>query len=66
MGNLGDYKTVGKRVCEARLAFGPGYRIYFGIDRGSIIVLLMGGSKGSQKRDIRKAQDFWADYLGGI
>ncbi len=62
-GNLGDYKAVGEGVHESRLDFGPGYRIYFGIDGGCLIVLLCGGSKGSQKRDVRQAHGFWSDYL---
>ena len=62
-GNLGDHKSVGAGVWEARLTFGPGYRIYFGKDGGSIIVLLLGGSKASQAPDIRRARQFWRDYL---
>jgi len=50
-------------VWEARLPFGPGYRIDFGKDGESIIILLLGGTKGSQARDIRRAQEFWRDYL---
>ena len=63
LGNLGDHKSVGAGVWEARLAFGPGYRIYFGKDGDSIIVLLLGGAKASQARDIQRAQGFWRDYL---
>jgi putative addiction module killer protein len=63
LGNLGDHKTVGAGVWEARLAFGPGYRIYFGKDGGSIIVLLAGGAKASQARDIGRAKEFWRGYL---
>ena len=63
MGNLGDHKSVGGGIWEARLAFGPGYRIYFGKDGDLIIVLLLGGAKASQGRDIRRAQEFWRDYL---
>ena len=62
-GNLGDHKSVGGGVWEARLAFGPGYRIYFGIDRKTVILLLLGGEKGSQTKDIRKARKHWVDYL---
>jgi len=59
-GNLGDWKTVVGGVAEARLAFGPGYRLYF-MRRGlEVIVLLCGGDKGSQKRDIRAALDLAA------
>lgn len=61
--NLGDHKGVGAGVWEARLAFGPGYRIYFGKDGDSMVVLLLGGVKASQRRDIRRAQEFWRDYL---
>ena len=42
--------------------FGPGYRIYFGKDGDSIIVLLVGGDKGSQAKDIARARGFWHDY----
>ena len=65
MGNLGDHKALDDGVWEARLAFGPGYRIYFGKDGRSIIVLLLGGDKASQSRDIRRSRRFWKDYLKG-
>jgi len=63
-GNVGDHKSVGSGVWEARVMCGPGYRIYFGKDGGSIIVLLLGGDKKSQTKDIRRAQEHWDDYLG--
>jgi putative addiction module killer protein len=63
MDNLGDHKGVGSGVWEARVMFGPGYRIYFGKDGDSIVVLLVGGDKGSQAKDISRAQGFWGDYL---
>ena len=62
-GNLGDYKNVGSGVCEARFMAGPGYRIYFGRDGTSLVLLLAGGTKASQVKDIRRAQDYWRDYL---
>lgn len=62
-GNLGDRKPVGAGVYESRLDFGPGYRIYFGIEGSCLVVLLCGGAKGSQTRDIRQAHCFWSDYL---
>jgi putative addiction module killer protein len=61
-GNLGDHKDVGEGVWEARLDFGPGYRVYFGKQGNELILLLVGGDKGSQTRDIRRAKDFWAKY----
>ncbi len=64
LGNLGDHKSVGKGVWEARIQFGPGYRVYFGKDEGRIILLLFGGDKSTQSRDIRKAQEYWVEYLG--
>ena len=62
-GNLGDHKGVGGGVQEARVMFGPGYRIYFGQDGAALVLLLVGGSKGSQAKDIRRAQQYWRDYL---
>lgn len=61
-GNLGDHKSVGQGVNEARLHFGPGYRLYFGRDGQKLIVLLIGGSKRSQARDIKAAQLLWKRY----
>ena len=44
--------------------FGPGYRIYFGQDGATLVLLLVGGSKGTQAKDIRRAQQYWRDDLG--
>jgi putative addiction module killer protein len=66
LGNLGDSKSVGEGVWEARLAFGPGYRLYFGRQGKTVILLLLGGDKGSQTRDIRRAKRYWADFLEGV
>jgi putative addiction module killer protein len=63
MGNLGDHKSVGGGVWEARITFGPGYRIYFGKEAAAVILLLLGGDKSSQASDIRDARKLWKDYL---
>ena len=61
-GNLGDYKSVGDGVFELRLQFGPGYRVYFGEVDNTIILLLCGGDKSSQDRDIERAKVYWQEY----
>jgi len=61
-GNLGDVKSVGGGVSERRIDFGPGYRLYFGRDGKRLVVLLAGGTKQRQQRDIERAQAYWADY----
>ena len=62
-GNFGDCKSVGQGVNELRLFFGPGYRVYFGEDGNQLVVLLCGGDKKSQSKDIATAQFYWRDYL---
>jgi putative addiction module killer protein len=61
-GNFGDYKSVGQGVFELRMPFGPGYRVYFGIIEETVILLLLGGDKSTQTKDIQRAQAFWRDY----
>jgi putative addiction module killer protein len=59
LGNLGDHRAVGEGVCELRLHFGPGYRVYFAREGDTVILLLLGGDKSSQTKDIAKAQEYW-------
>ena len=55
-GNLGDWKPVGDEVSEIRVDFGPGYRLYFTRRQNVLIIMLAGGTKPTQKRDIKRAQ----------
>ena len=61
-GNLSNVKPVGGGVLEYRIDFGPGYRIYFGRDGETLVILLTGGSKKRQSRDIEEAGAYWQDY----
>lgn len=63
LGNIGDFKAIkGSDIYELRLQCGPGYRIYFGKQGRYLVLLLCGGDKGSQDRDIKKASKYWQDY----
>ena len=65
-GKFGKVESVGGGVSELKLDFGPGYRVYFGqIKPGKIVLLLGGGNKSSQQRDIRLAQERWKRYKEG-
>lgn len=62
LGNFGDCRSVGAGVYELRLSFGPGFRVYFGLDGAEVVILLCGGDKASQSQDIRNAHDYWQEY----
>lgn len=62
LGSLGDHGSVGDGVFELRLHFGPGYRVYYGRVGNDIILLLAGGTKSTQQRDINRARQYWRDY----
>ncbi|OFZ78458.1 MAG: hypothetical protein A2583_13870 [Bdellovibrionales bacterium RIFOXYD1_FULL_53_11] len=62
-GLFGDYRDLGDGVFELKENFGPGYRIYCGIKDDTMILLLIGGDKRSQPKDIVKAKTYWANYL---
>lgn len=61
-GNFGDYKSVGEGVFELRLHIEKGYRIYFALVDNMIVLLLCGGDKSSQQRDIERAKTYWRDF----
>lgn len=61
-GNLGFCRKLGDGILELKIDFGPGFRIYFAEDGDTIVVLLCGGDKSTQTKDIEKAQRFWANY----
>ncbi|SDX03873.1 type II toxin-antitoxin system RelE/ParE family toxin [Nitrosomonas communis] len=61
-GLYGDCNSVGEGISELRMFFGSGYRVYFGEDADNIVVLLCGGDKDSQSRDIKNAKEYWKDY----
>ena len=62
LGLLGDCKSLGDGVFELRIFYGPGYRIYFGQEHDVTVILLCGGDKKTQGKDIEKAKRYWKDY----
>ena len=62
-GNFGDHKNLKGGLFEARLFFGSGYRLYFGKLEDNIILLLCGGDKSSQHRDIKKAREWLSKFM---
>ncbi|MBX9830599.1 type II toxin-antitoxin system RelE/ParE family toxin [Candidatus Babeliales bacterium] len=63
-GNLGDSKPIkgAQGIHELRINYGPGYRIYFGKKGNTVVILLIGGDKASQNRDIERAKQYWLEY----
>jgi len=61
-GNTSNAKGIGEGVLEYRIDWGPGYRVYFGSDGETLVILLTGGTKQRQQRDIERAKELWADY----
>jgi putative addiction module killer protein len=61
-GNMGDCEPVGEGVVELRVHVGAGYRVYCGQRGKAMVILLCGGSKGSQAADIKRAKVYWAEW----
>ena len=61
-GLYGDCQAVGEGVSELRLFFGPGYRVYFAEAPDHIVILLCGGDKSTQSKDIEQAKAYWKEY----
>ena len=61
-GNFGDHKSVGQGVFELRIPKGPGLRVYYALDHKEVILLLGGGDKSFQKRDIEYVKELWEEY----
>jgi putative addiction module killer protein len=61
-GNLGDHAAVGEGVLELRVHVGAGYRVYCGRSGAELVVLLCGGDKSSQSKDIQRAKEFWRNW----
>jgi putative addiction module killer protein len=61
-GNTSNAKPVGEGVLEYRIDWGPGYRVYLGRDGETLVILLTGGTKQRQQRDIERAKELWTDY----
>lgn len=61
-GNFGSVRNVGEGVVELKIDHGPGYRVYYAIDAGTVVLLLCGGDKRTQQRDIESAQRFWKNH----
>ncbi len=62
-GNIGNCESVGEGVYELKFDFGPGYRVYFGLETDTFMILLLVGSKKGQQRDINKSKEYWKDHL---
>ena len=61
-GNLSNAKTLGGGLVECRIDWGPGYRVYFGRDGDVVVILLTGGTKRRQQKDIEAAHSLWLEY----
>ena len=65
LGLTGNVKPLGKGLYELKIDLGPGYRVYFGYDGPHLIILLMGGDKSTQQKDIELSHIYWKHYQAG-
>ena len=65
-GNMSNIKNIGDGIFERVIDVGPGYRIYFGMESRDTIILLLGGTKKRQQKDISKAKKLWKEYKSAI
>ena len=63
-GNFGQARALGGGVSELKIDHGPGYRIYYAMSGTTVVLLLIGGDKSTQKRDIATAKNYWREYQG--
>lgn len=63
-GNFGQARALGGGVSELKVDHGPGYRVYYAMSGKTVVLLLIGGDKSTQKRDIETAKDYWREYQG--
>lgn len=66
LGNLGDWKNVGEGVYELRMTFGSGYRVYFAGEGDRMVIILGGGDKSTQAKELINAQALWRAYKNEI
>lgn len=62
LGNFGFCKSVGTGVFELKIDYGPGYRVYYAISGKTVVLLLLGGDKSTQSKDIEMAKSYWASH----
>src|SRR3989338_8652478 len=62
LGNLGNNRFVGDGIYELKIDYGPGYRVYYALDGKAVVLLLLGGDKSTQEKDIVQAKIYWTDY----
>jgi putative addiction module killer protein len=62
LGLFGDVEPIGEGLSELRIHYGPGYRVYYGKEGNQVYLLLCGGDKSTQSKDIKKAKQYWKDH----